>query len=389
MIAVVPLLHEIIPHGWTRLGLIAPDAAITSYFAEIPESEALYRERLWQFMEDPSALCSLWVPMVQNVAISWTLHRQIGANYLETGYFREVESVFDSCWVLDTMIGDGGRTIGFIHLTRPRSARPFTSAEVQRLDRLRPWIAHALRRPVAQEACQEDEALTSTSGRIIRSGQLIATADARLIHQTDSVEFLLRILSGGPAVSMRNVPMPARDELPAPILKLLHRIIGAANGASNMPPRAQISTAYGIVTLEAQWLLPTGVLPEDAARDPKCCLISVMIELREYAIAHAARLLRESGATPAQTRVGILLALGKSKPMIADELGIKISSVEDHAKKLYQTLDVHNAAALAKTVWTDQKPQRVRQIFRASDSRTRKNPPISAVSPKTPSGWLD
>jgi hypothetical protein len=308
----------------------------------------------------------LWYALVDNVAIGWTLHRQVGANYLGTGYYREIESPFDAGWMLDAMIGDEGHTIGFVHLTRPRSARPFTSDDIQRLDRLRPWLAHALRRTASDDAPQEDEALTNTSGRIIRRGQVIATADARLIHQTASVEFLLRILSGGPTVLMRNVPMPARDELPAPILKLLHRIIGAANGASNMPPRAQISTAYGLVTLEAQWLLPVGTLPEDAARDPKSCLISVMIELREHAIAHAARLLRESGATPAQIKVGILLALGKTKPMIADELDIKFYTVEDHTKKLYQALDVHNAAALAKAVWTEQKEERPNQIFRLS-----------------------
>jgi hypothetical protein len=51
MIAIVPLLHRIIPHGWTRLGLIAPDGAIASYFCEIPDTEALYRERLWRFMD--------------------------------------------------------------------------------------------------------------------------------------------------------------------------------------------------------------------------------------------------------------------------------------------------------------------------------------------------
>ena len=366
MIAVVPLLHEIIPHGWSRLGLIAPDAAITSYYCEIPETEAVYRERVWRFMDDPSALAYLWYSLVDNVAIGWTLHRQVKANYLGTGYYREIESPFDAGWMLDAMIGDGGKTIGFVHLTRPRSARPFTSDDVQRLDRLRPWLAHALRRTASDDAPQDDEILTNTSGRIIRSGQLIATADARLVHQTASVEFLLRILSGGPTVSMRNVPMPAYDELPAPILKLLHRIIGAAKGASNTPPRAQISTDYGLVTLEAQWLLPVGTLPEDAAKDPKSCLISVMIELREHAIAHAARILRESGASPQQTRVGILLAMGKTKPIIADELGLKSSSVDDHAKKLYQTLDVHNAAALAKTVWTDQKPERPLQIFRLS-----------------------
>jgi hypothetical protein len=33
MIAVVPVLHEIIPHGWTRLGLLAPDATISSGYS--------------------------------------------------------------------------------------------------------------------------------------------------------------------------------------------------------------------------------------------------------------------------------------------------------------------------------------------------------------------
>ncbi len=36
MVAVAPLLHEIIPHGWTRLALVAPDATITSAYAEHP-----------------------------------------------------------------------------------------------------------------------------------------------------------------------------------------------------------------------------------------------------------------------------------------------------------------------------------------------------------------
>jgi hypothetical protein len=50
----------------------------------------------------------------------------------------------------------------------------------------------------------------------------------------------------------------------------------------------------------------------------------VTIELHEYAIAHAARALRESGATPTQVKVGIQLVLGKPKPVIADELGIHL-----------------------------------------------------------------
>ncbi len=149
--------------------------------------------------------------------------------------------------------------------------------------------------------------------------------------------------------------MPVLDRLPAPILKLLRCIGGAANGTSNTPPRMRISTPHGVLTLEAKWLGPAGAIPADVAKDPKACLVAVTIELREHPIAHAARILWESGATPAQMKVGIQLALGKAKPVIAEELGIQFSSVDDLTKKLYQTLDVHNAAELSTKIWLGQK----------------------------------
>ncbi|MGB6176218.1 MAG: hypothetical protein WBF43_07755, partial [Methylocella sp.] len=154
--------------------------------------------------------------------------------------------------------------------------------------------------------------------------------------------------------------------LPAPILMLLRQITGAANGTSNTPPRMQVSTPFGVLTLEAKWLVPAGTFAGDAARDPKSCLIAVTIELHEHPVAHAARMLRESGATPAQTKVGIHLALGKQRPEIAGELGLQRSSVADHTKKLYQTLDVHNSTELGTKIWLNQKQEAARQgLWRA------------------------
>jgi DNA-binding CsgD family transcriptional regulator len=96
--------------------------------------------------------------------------------------------------------------------------------------------------------------------------------------------------------------------------------------------------------------VPAGTLPADAARDPKACLIAVTIDLHEHAIAYAARALRERGATPTQVKVGIQIALGKPKPVIADELGVQLSSVTDLTRRLYQTLDVHNSAELERRI---------------------------------------
>jgi hypothetical protein len=84
MIAVTPLLHEIIPHGSMGLGLVAPDATMTNVYAENPATGAIFRER--RFIDDPSALASLWIPAVRAVGIGWTLHRQ-GRDYLESAFY--------------------------------------------------------------------------------------------------------------------------------------------------------------------------------------------------------------------------------------------------------------------------------------------------------------
>jgi hypothetical protein len=196
----------------------------------------------------------------------------------------------------------------------------------------------------------------------VLSGEMNLTADAKVIVQTPCLEHLLLILAGEPGDYTRNVP--PRDKLPAPILKLHQRIAGAANGSLGEPPRMQVLTAHGVLTLEAKWLVPAGAIPSDAAKDPKSCLIAVTIELREHAIARAAKVLRESGATPGQVKVGIQLALGKPKPAIADDLGIKVSSVKDITEKLYQTLDVHNAAELGTKIWLGEKQNEAQKSWR-------------------------
>src|SRR6202022_3930962 len=90
--------------------------------------------------------------------------------WLDSNWYREIKAPPDFFWIFyakkketaahhhlsfffsrpppppsAAMIGDAGRTSTIVSLTRPRSARPFTVDDMQRLDRLRPWLAHALR----------------------------------------------------------------------------------------------------------------------------------------------------------------------------------------------------------------------------------------------------
>ncbi len=348
MIGVVPLVHEIIPHGWSRMALLDSDGAIANGYSEHPELSDLYQQHMWRFLDQPSSPMSMWMRGFRAGAIGWTLHMQ-GRGWMDNSWYREMEAPVDSCWILDAMIGNGERTTAFLCLTRPRSARPFNVDDLRRLDPLRPWLGHAFRSSPLENVSKEVEPSFCTQAPPVLSGQMILTTKARTVFQSAGLEHVFEIIAGDRADYSRS--SLSRSPLPPPILELVRRIVGAANGGPAKPPRMLISNAYGMITLEAKWLMPPREAPADVAKDPKSCLISVSIELREHAVAHAARILRVSGATPTQLKVGIQLALGKSKPTIATELGLKHSTVADLARKLYQTLDVHNSTELGTRLW--------------------------------------
>ncbi|HEY8008453.1 MAG TPA: hypothetical protein VIE66_17025, partial [Methylocella sp.] len=86
MVAVTPLLHELIPHGWSRMVLLGPDATFGHGYAENPETAAIFRERMGRFNNDPSSPAFLWISSFRAVAIGWTLHMQ-GRGWLESGWY--------------------------------------------------------------------------------------------------------------------------------------------------------------------------------------------------------------------------------------------------------------------------------------------------------------
>ena len=114
-----------------------------------------------------------------------------------------------------------------------------------------------------------------------------------------------------------------------------------ASPAVAAPPRRALTTAWGLLCIEAALLA--------GFDDP---VIGVHLELHEPATAYAARMLREQGVPPVQMQVGVLLAMGWTKPQIAQTLGVKPSSVIDAARKLYDRIGVHSASELATLLWT-------------------------------------
>jgi DNA-binding CsgD family transcriptional regulator len=353
LIAIASGVRDVIPAGWTRIGIFDEHGAITSGYAEHGDFPAIAVSRYPHFMEnDPGSIAALMIPAWRAAGIGWTLHRQ-NADYLQGGYYDEIERPLDACWLLDAFVHDGTRSIVGLTLSRPRGAKPFRSEDVVLLDSLRPWIAHAFRERIDAAPVVENGHLEQVAVSPLHKGTVVLDASGQVLFRTGGAAQLFMMLSGAMEQIRRNHGR-SYIETPAIVHRVVRDLVGATLGDGGVPPRARVKTAWGTIALEAVWLAPAGVSAADIVANRDGAQIAVNLELREHAIVHAARVLRLSGASPAQVRIGVLLAAGKSKPAIAQELGVKPSTVTDATRKLYGRLDVRNAAELGMRLWTSE-----------------------------------
>lgn len=351
LMALAAAVRDVIPASWTRIALFNEHGIVTTGYAEHGDFPALAVMRYPHFMEsEPASIAALMLPAWRAAGVGWTLHRQNG-EYLHTGYYDEIERPLDSCWLLDGFAHDGTRSIVGLTLTRPRSSKPFRSEDVVLLDALRPWIAHAFRERVAGAPLRENGSSEQTTLSPLHKATVVADANGRVLFRSAGAGQLFMILSGAMEQVERNYGAPILVT-PIAVRRVVRELVCAASGEGAVPPRARVRTAWGTISLEALWLAPAGSSAADIVADRGAAQIAVNLELREPAVLHAARVLRASGASPAQVRIGVLLATGRNKPAIARELGVKPSSITDAARKLYARLDVSNAAELGMRLWT-------------------------------------
>jgi DNA-binding CsgD family transcriptional regulator len=351
LIAIARALHEVIRSGWNRIGMLGPSGTPGAGFSENLEYMPLALERMESLLREQDSVGSIFPRAFAMGAVGMTLPAQDGA-YLRSSWYRDLERELDACWLLDAMIQkDGGRTMVGLIMTRPRSAKPFSEDDATRLDRLRPWIAHALRE---RHACAS-KGPNATEHSYAAAGLIKATAivdvAGRIIYGSRGTNYLMYLCAGLTNDTI-GLTAPRVRTAPSSVLAVIRRLRTAASEAWSAPPRATMTTPWGRLVIEASWMIPAEEDATEVARDPRGSLISVNLELQEHAAAHAMRVIRSYGAPASQVRIGTMLALGRTKPEIAAELGLKISSVTDAAKKLYDRLDVHNTAQLSKLLWT-------------------------------------
>jgi DNA-binding CsgD family transcriptional regulator len=348
LIAIARALHEVIHSGWNRIGMLGPRGKPQGGFAENLEYMPLALERLEALAREPGSIASMVPDAYATGAVGMTLPAQDGA-YLRSACYWELERELDSCWLLDAMIqDDGGQTMAGLMMTRPRSAKPFNEDDAARLDRLRPWMAHALRE---RNGCASESVKPTYAAAASIRAMAIVDGTGRIVYGSRGTDYLMYLCSG--LTNDTNVlSAPRVRTAPSAVRAVIRRLQTVASDTWAPPPRATMATPWGRVVIEASWMIPAGEDATEVAREPGGSPIVINLELQEHAAAHAMRVLRSAGAPASQVRIGTMLALGRTKPEIAAELGLKVSSVTDAVRKLYDRLNVHNTAQLSKMLWT-------------------------------------
>ena len=182
---------------------------------------------------------------------------------------------------------------------------------------------------------------------------VVTSAAGKVLFQSAESEQLFMMLNGT-SLEIGKHSGTGKPETPTAVRRVVHDLVSAATGLAGSPPKASVETAWGLICVEAVWLARPGTTARDIIADHGTVQILVNIELREHALPYVARILRNSGASPGQVRIGVLLATGMTKPAIAQELRIKPSSVMDATRKIYERLDVRNGAELGMRFLTTQ-----------------------------------
>lgn len=346
MVAIAGALHEVIESEWNRIGLFDQSGRIGAGYAEHPgcvplmmdNIELFHGRDVWWSNNNPNWLA--------RGSVGFLLESGRLEGYAKSDIFNVIERPLGVRWMLDSIQPLETGKLG-VQLLRVRGDKAFGPEDARRLTALRPWIAHALR-DRTMSATPPDRALDSrtlSAVRPIQQATLVMDQQGSTLFRTEGAEYLISIL-GGMQRELKSTPFSRLHDLPSPLRNVVRNLLSTARGQEGGVPLATVPTPWGAITVEASWLSPTA-----AAGEAATSLIAVNLVLREHAVAYAGRVLRATGATPAQVRVGVLLALGKRKPDIAKELGVKVSSVEDSARKLYARLDIHNASEFGTLLW--------------------------------------
>lgn len=287
-----------------------------------------------------------WGTLVQNglaATDSAGIFRLPRNKLLQHEYYHEILKPLD--WYHSAYMSAGDihslhtpRCLLVVH--RSKSDKPFSQAELHKLDALQPFLTQAL----AFAPHTEDQQWLETSSQ----GTLILERSGKLLHNSQQGEMLLRLACSSSIFSS------AEDAtgLPAGSCHILHelydKLMAVNHGKDNsQAPMTTVTNAWGRFVLTAAWLHATSLQASSQA------LVCVQIRRQEPLTINLWRNIDALKLPARQGNICLLLALGHSHAAIAEQTGVSRNTVIGHSRKLYHQLQVGNRYELLNKLATE------------------------------------
>lgn len=332
---IVPLLfrelHAVVPFASCLYMWLGPSGPIDAYFnvPEVGKYLPLYVDRYFRTVES-----DVWATTNEAAATQFgprLLHQVLRIS--KTAYFRhaiynEIMLPSNVHTFIRLLIHDGGAPIGTFTISRGPGEREFDEADLRIVQRLEPFIGHAmLKREHASPSCADP-----VDGE---AAMLVADLSGRVRAASPSALRLLSISQGS---------MLAPPVLPAGLLQTIRKLEHTLRGqAASAVPVWTATNAWGRFTARAYWLDS----PDPGVQIGIHLQRKIPRSLKFLDSLHRLRL------PPRQEQVALLLALGHSEENAAGLLGLTRNTVVYHRRQIYSRLDIASRASLVRRLSED------------------------------------
>lgn len=331
--AVLEALHDVIPSDRNLFDWTDSSGRLVRYFFEGPIDHEINRRYFEQFHNglESEAMPSFREAVTGRATV-------LGADQLDHPRFY-ASALYNEIWKpqrLKTRIEAiirraDGTPVGSLVLYRGPGDRRFSRAEERLLENLVPYILRGL--------LVEPAELEETFATLPRSQAFACLGpDGAVTHLSDNAHRLLLLAHGEVTPDAASRPP---DAVLFPALGTIWRQWGL-QGYGGARCSLELRNAWGQFVFEACSLKGNGAQPG--------LQLHVSIRHHELEAVAVRRAISVFDLTPAQRQVCRLLHAGHSQVGIGDILRVAPSTVADHVRKIYATLDVHSVMELVALI---------------------------------------
>ncbi|MDP9917488.1 DNA-binding CsgD family transcriptional regulator [Variovorax boronicumulans] len=227
-------------------------------------------------------------------------------------------------WISLALHTPQGQGVGTLSLYRRSGSPRFQQKEVDALAPLQACLAHVLQPP----------AQSDTDDSVAAQASLVTAPGGRLLWLEPQAETLMARAFG------------LRWRTRAAFPPALHALLRRLEPGASQPPQMELRNASGRFSLRAGWLMPAGVLPEDAGADGAGPMVHIAITQHVARAARQFSALQARGLPHRQHELAWWLVRGLSEQEAAARMCISANTVVYHRRQLYNRLGVQERREL-------------------------------------------